>query len=858
MAVDVVMTFRAPQNTRTCIVPMPASCVIEYQRKYPAALTATFVTSVTAITGDDAPIQENSYLTIQENGEYIFRGKVRTLAYNSSAGETICTITALDKLQVLNETLACFEPVTRYGIDGVDTGTKTFTVTGVNLTSYYTAGRSFYVSFGGDNDGDYTVVSSTFSGGDTDIVVAQTIPSSTVAGYIQLQPLYVFHRYTDSLAISAAQLYPAAYYEGGFRDVWWPGAATTDAWLSDDPALASTIGENMANNSNDIDSLKLATTYQGAFLGAQWAKVGSEWIQYNGYRYDNATGYWTIYGVRRAKLGTSAAAHSSGATIYPKFAKQIHFDTRIKIEGNTGAAWELISGEDVFEVNQDDGSFNFNQDPLGLNDAGDYTQIRGTYAVYDEEDSGALTLASCIQLMLIANPAKFGPGWYAGYTDSCRVDVTGLPEMIVNSFNVPEEMYVGDVIVKLLDELGLNKGDDNDLISYKYSAADDKVYFAGVAQQTTPDRYYADETRLDTTSSIEPVRSAVLTAFVQGEATNLLASRRMWNTPAEPASGSPPPYAYTYTYGSLATTNIPFPGTYNLSQTPVTGYTSLNRLTDNNDGTGIGVFDDTQPSPGEGWYGWFPGDDDTHPDEYYIDRVILAFDVTGTSDATTPFGWRVFAYGNFVGSASTSPPTTSNAIELGTLAKFYTPGALNLGTVVVEYTPDFPVLARGIGIYFDGYLFRSELGSGRYGWILKDAFVSGVRRRSVDSHIAASAKLNDTGALVGAATAAKLLDSTMGQHRVQILRTGPATRETAQGLATIQHIGTLLLNDTREYGLEAQSVETSGLPLPDLTVQMSDGWQGVVDYMRLSYNGGARAVDFRATNYRSNVFGSAI
>lgn len=862
MAVDVTMRFRAPQNTRVCAVPMPANCTIEYQRKYPAILTATFVTSVLDITGDDAPIQENSYLTVQENGEYLFRGKVRTLAFSRTEGQAVVTITALDKLQVINETLAVLETCPRRTIDSIDTGAGEVVFSGSDLTSFYTPGRGCFISYNGANDGTYTVVSSSFSGGDTTVVLAETLPSSTAGGYIMLLPQRVFHRYTQSLAISSATLYPADYYEGGFRDVWWPGAATTDAWLSDDAALASTIGEAMAS-SGDLDSLKLATTYQGGFLGAQWAKVGSEWIQFNGYRYDNSTGYWTIYDVKRAKLGTSAAAHLSGATIYPKYGKQIHFDTRVKIEGNTGAAWELISGQDVFEVNEDDGSFNFNQDPLGLNDAGSYTQIRATYAVYDEEDSSALTAGNCILPLLVSNPAapSFGAGWTSGYTDSCTVDMTDMPVIKVNTFNVSKEMLIGDVIVKLLDEVGLNKGDDNDLISWKYRASDDKAVFAGVAQKALPtaaDRYYADETRLDTTSTIEPVRSAVIAAFTQGEATNLLASRRMWNTPAQPNLGGGPPWAYTYTYGSVALANpAVFPGTYNISQTPVTGYTSLNRLTDNNDGTGIGVFDDTEPSPGFGWYGWFPGDDDTHPDEYYIDRVILTFDVTGVSDATTPYGWHVEAFSEFTGSTSTTPPTAGTGIQLGTLAQYHTPGPLNLGSVTVEYTPDFPVLARAIGIYFEGYLLRSDLAN-RYGWILKDAFVSGVRRRSTDSHIAAAARLNDTGALVGADTAAKLLDSTMGQHRVQIMETGPATLPTAQGLATVQHIGTLLLKDTREYGLEAQSVEQSGLPLPDLTVQMSDGWRGVVDYMRLTYSGYHRAVDFRATNYRSNVFGSAI
>ena len=864
MAVDVTLRFRAPQSANNCAVNQPDSTSMAFQRKFPASYIAHFVTNVENIVGDDAPIQENSYITVQENGEYVFRGKVRTVATNLMSGGAVeVTITALDKLQVINEVAAVYEPSDRYSIDSVNTGTKKITINGVDLTAVFITGADCYWSFNtAGNNGTYTVDTVTFTGGNTEIVVNQTIPASNTSGYFMLAPQYVFRRETPPLAITELRLYPSTYYSGGFRDVWFPAASSADAWLSDDAALASTISESMANSGTALASLKVGTSYKGAFSGTQWAKVGSEWLQYNGYRYDNADGYWKLYDVQRAMLGTSFAAHLSGVTIYPKIAALFHTNTPVKMEGYTGADWELIDQDGIFEVNEDAGSFNFNQDPLGLyGGGGDYTQIRATYAVYDEEGADALTVAGLIQDMLEANPAAFGAGWRSGYTDSCTVDVSGMPDIKVASFNVTKEMYVGDAIYKLLNETGLNKGDDFDLVSYRYDAPTDKAIFEGVAQladNVAADRVYTSATHVGKSTTIENIRSAVLSAYTQGESTNLLASRRMWNTPGEPHLGAGPPWAYVYTYGAIEQPVAGSPGTYNLSQTPVTGYTSLNRLTDNDDGTGIGVFDDSAPSPDFGWYGWFPGQDDTTPDTYLVDNIILTFEVTGTSDATVPFGWEVYYFDDFTGSTSTTPPTTGTAKYAGRgLTRYFKPGALNLGSVTVQWVPDFPVYARAIGIYFTGYLLRSEL-SARYGWILKDAFVSGVRRRSTNCHIAGSAALNDTTALVGADTAAKLLDVTMGQYKLEILDIGSATQSIAQGFATLQEIQALRLNDTRDYQLDTAGVETSGLPWPDLTIQLPDGWRGVPDSMTIDYQGGLRSISGRATNYRSDVIGSTI
>lgn len=75
-------------------------------------------------------------------------------------------------------------------ISAINQGAKTFTVNGIDLTSYYTATRKFDVVSSTLNNGTYTVVSSNFTGGNTIITVLEAIPSSTVNGMLSIWKYY--------------------------------------------------------------------------------------------------------------------------------------------------------------------------------------------------------------------------------------------------------------------------------------------------------------------------------------------------------------------------------------------------------------------------------------------------------------------------------------------------------------------------------------------------------------------------------------------------------------------------------------------------------------------------------------------
>lgn len=89
--------------------------------------------------------------------------------------------------------------LTQHTINAINQGAKQFTVNGVNLTNTYLPQRKFdVVESPGVNNGTYTVVSSTYAGGNTTITVKEVIPSSTVNG-----KLSIYTYYDDSIGVAS-------------------------------------------------------------------------------------------------------------------------------------------------------------------------------------------------------------------------------------------------------------------------------------------------------------------------------------------------------------------------------------------------------------------------------------------------------------------------------------------------------------------------------------------------------------------------------------------------------------------------------------------------------------------------------
>lgn len=113
------------------------------------------------------PLQNNTIYSVTFNGV--------TFAYTSDGSATA---------QEIVEGIVDAATTNGYPITAVNTGTKTFTISG-NQVSKIAVGATITIDGSTGNDGDYTVVSRTFSTPDTLIVVSQTIPDATADGAIK-------------------------------------------------------------------------------------------------------------------------------------------------------------------------------------------------------------------------------------------------------------------------------------------------------------------------------------------------------------------------------------------------------------------------------------------------------------------------------------------------------------------------------------------------------------------------------------------------------------------------------------------------------------------------------------------------
>lgn len=142
-----------------------------------------------------------------------------------------------------------------YTITAVTTGTKTFKIAG-DHTADFPVGRLIPV-IGGANQEVYTVVSATLNAGNTDIVVAETIPSAVVAGVITIAE--DFETATDGQVE-----YASLTDENGHRLLITNGVDTPRTW---DGNLASMFADWAPNFTDFVTCRTLAVFNEHLFLG---------------------------------------------------------------------------------------------------------------------------------------------------------------------------------------------------------------------------------------------------------------------------------------------------------------------------------------------------------------------------------------------------------------------------------------------------------------------------------------------------------------------------------------------------------------------------------------------------------------
>lgn len=743
--------------------------------------------------------------------------------------------------------------------------------------SYVEAWRSGLCRFAGD----ITRVSETKSGG-------AVLTSITALGKDQVlndtQALYVdgsgsvydiWARWSDSIDLSNIALKAGKDWgDGGPRHVWWPAIddSSTGAWISKAGSNTTTLRIAMASGVAPASGtdLKMDTTHGGLAM-AGFITIGTETLEYNGYDFNQADLHWYCKNIQRGSLGSTAAAHASGDTVYSRVCKRIDPRGRIRVEGNQGGTYEIIDRVQV-APSLAAGSFAWADDPLGLGYAATYTDIRGSYTIFAEQGT-PLLLSDVVSDVLTVSPSNGGPGLGGGFTDSCQVDTSGLSDLTLARCRCDRPTKAGTFLRDMFVEAGLN-GAGRDVVNLRYDPEDDTLYAESMSQAATASRTYRDASVLSEDVGEERVPTMVRTQWREQSPFNLLDSNRMWHpTAATGAVDYNAPNTKPYIFHDLDGTR-----TWN-GTTPITsGWPSNNRitigtgginpLTDNNLNTAWCIQYRVKPAATHELYGWFPGASATAADIWQVEEIeiVLELDTVGAGNSgggALNTSVSVYYYDDMVGSTTGSAPTSANGPKwMSTeLAAEYRPGVPGTGDsarVILKASPK--VLANAISIKVDGYS-TTALGVAGYGVKIVDMFVRGSRVRFEYVTLAPAWGGGQSRQLVAAESAAKLIGAKRGQYVVEVIDVGAQSREVARGMAWVRLLSGLARPRTKGATIRSKvSLRREGIAKIGETITVGRGFDeftGVCHGSHWACAGGVESLELRLTNWKDNIVGSA-
>jgi hypothetical protein len=343
----------------------------------------------------------------------------------------------------------------------------------------------------------------------------------------------IFTRTTPAVELSNVVLKKAAAI-GDALFPYYPTPSDTDPWIpkascNDTVLYTDGIGTDLTIGAKTI----IAQATQEGMLPLGLIQIDNEWIQYDGYDYNISDDRYRFKGCTRGALGTTAATHAEGSTIYQRISQAIHPIAPINMQGNLVSApgtWETIR-ESVYAVQPEEGRFDFSYDPIVTHIPGwthDYSAVRATYAVFDEDNANALDLKEILDLLLSETILNGGPGLVSGSTFA--VDAL-LANIKISRVRNPKSTDCLNFIRNLIDELGLNKGETEDTIGIWYDHPNSILRIAPITQKTAAlaDHHYANMVLIDRDISIEKVYSAVEVTYNSGQNENLASSERMWH-----------------------------------------------------------------------------------------------------------------------------------------------------------------------------------------------------------------------------------------------------------------------------------------------------------------------------------------
>lgn len=828
----------------------PESLEIRGQKNQTQRLEATFVNDWEVIKNEDitawlsAPelyIQQRATVLYRENGpaglRHLHRGTIHQVERTLFEGKPAVTIVSFCKMQKLNETYSsqegAFSFTQRSG--GVDAGGGTLTSpTAVRLWQVY----------------DYELATLTAS--------RYWYPSYSSEAWIDI-----------------------AYY------------STLPTYTDGQTAFTDLLGSSIISSTTEIE---LSTRNRGV-LDSFFLLIGSEVIQYSGYVYNQATGKYRCNNLKRGALGTTAASHTAGDTVYFLLPRRIHDLSSFLIEGAAGTTYvtpEAIENSN-YKPNYEENNFVFNLENalnLGKRTAATstaYGSLWGSYSVYDEDNGSGTAIylgADVFTGLLTSTLDDLGPGFGPDAPETCTANVTLAPDIPITFFTIDRPETVMESLQRATRELGLNKGSDTDTILFRYNNGADTLDVTSITQKATPDRYYSGEKGWSSSVSLDTVRSAIIGWYTGQQRENMAGPDRIWHPLGTVDGGGTPQFPYimqkwntsaaSHTwihhsagsfFGSSGIIDLFYPAAYRLTylQEPSESYPSL--MTDNSADTALGIWwSAAADAIGQYVYFWWPGSTTSAPAPRWIETCRLNLDLHGQSESVSKRLIDLTVYGlstDFAYGGSSSPPTAT-LLSLGPNSRIiYQPGSLEYepqGTEI-EINLPAPLECCGIAICINQPMKSANTESGGpggfYGIAINEVAAYSMRHSTATMRSDDTYSSSASGIIVAPKTHAKLAAV---QHLVGLLDIGPATRQTVLGLLFLQMLANWQEAQRWTYTIESTGINDltgGGVPMIGETAHFASTDNSiVVDNFTYRIVNAARSLTIGGLNYDVPLFAS--
>ena len=819
------LTLTPPTKTMAAAayVCVPNPVQITKNLNFPAQMECTFEYDWQLHKTENDPVnpcQQRAYGTYQENGAYLFRGLAQEVIREQAGGSPVTRVTFLDKMQILNETLARWDD-------------------GTNVHS-------------------------------------------------------VWERHTGSEAIAEVRLYQGFPFTGGPYEVWYP-LFSSAAWITTGGSLSITLGADFTAGVSTVMDLGTSATAAGfPPEGVLSFTTGgnTNFVQYQGKAYDESDGHYKAYNCKTTRFGSTAANGTSGVTVvYLRLLKRIHFDREPRVRGyeSGGGTYETIPN-DQYDKLITDGTFGFKESPLnlrrktgGASAVYDYPVV--AYNVFAEEDvTKQLLLSDALNDVLVITAANRGPGFTAG-----TLSIVISPDPVLTQVRVDKPTTAMEFIKGVLNDIGLLKGSANDLIAMWYAAADDKLHIESIAQGAITDaatKHYHNEQRIYEETQMEDVCSAIEVGYEDQALGNLCASNRVWHTPSPsnggtpggPAGGAEP---YIFHFLSTANWQPGYSGYKGSVSGLLLGYVNDTRVVTALTAAGVGATgllmdQDTETGFAIGWdnatdpvgkyiYFWFDGPNATTATARFFGEVTIVLDMQGDGPtATTGPRFTVYYFDDLVpqadaGGTAAIPTSVHGAQYLDArLTREWLGGTLSDEGLIIR-AGNLLAYGNAIAIKIEAPLaFKPDGATTFYGIKIKDVLVRPPAISTVHSQLRAAYSTADTNYITAPLSYGKIVDTTVGRHKVGILDLGGFSKLSAQYFAQLQLLQSLVISEPRTFSIESDGLDWSGVPEVASTAFFSEAFGGVLDTIEYTLDSGYRSLVLRAVNYDTNIFGQGV